>query len=87
MKVKPIPASFSQSEMKDGRAHKGTGNGKMVEAAGGARVENEALTKADLIMLAKKIDGLELELLKKLTDLVTPLRTAGAIKPGDTECL
>lgn len=65
MKIKPIPTYFSQTEKKDGRAQQGKAEGKMADLGGEARGEATALTKADLLVLTNKIEGMELELLKK----------------------
>lgn len=72
-KLKLIPAYFSQAEKKDGRAQKANGGSKMAEATGGMWAESEALTKADLMAVTKKIESLETELLTKLADLLKPM--------------
>lgn len=80
MKSKQIPTYFSQMEKKDGRVQSAKKDLKMADTTGGARVETDALTKADLQIIVNKIAGLETDLFKKLTDLIQPVRTAYPIE-------
>lgn len=72
-KTKVIPAFFAQTEKKDTRPQKNKEGDKMVEAGGVAWADMELLMKADLHLIGGKIDNMEAELLKKLSDLIKPL--------------
>lgn len=72
-KTKAIPAYFYQNDRKEGRTQKVKDGAKMAEAGKETREETEPLTKADLALITGKIDNLETELAKKLTDIIKPL--------------
>lgn len=73
IKTKPIPTYFSQSEKRDRQGPKPKSYSKMAESGGGVRADAEVLTKAYLVLIASKIEGLETELSNKLLALIKPL--------------